>query len=272
MRVKITIVVFTLSLIPGNLFSGTKEEVIRLQSDVLQLQNLVRTLQKDLDRSSGMNQSLLEQLNDQIANSNSLLKELVGAFRSQRNSDQEVASGLRNDIQDVVIKLDDTNNRVAALHRKFEESQARRDSLRLTTPVIGTDPKPDQIYHLSYNDYLTGNYELAITAFREFLTKYPESEFSDNAAFYLAICHQMQGRYEQSIDVLDEVINMYPNSDKAPSAYYKKAMAQLDLQKNEDAIDTFSKLISIHSDSPESQLALQELEKLGIALTEIDSR
>ena len=89
MRVKITIVVFTLSLIPGNLFSGTKEEVIRLQSDVLQLQNLVRTLQKDLDRSSGMNQSLLEQLNDQIANSNSLLKELVGAFRSQRNSDQQ---------------------------------------------------------------------------------------------------------------------------------------------------------------------------------------
>ena len=46
MRVKITIVVFTLSLIPGNLFSGTKEEVIRLQSDVLQLQNLVRTLRR----------------------------------------------------------------------------------------------------------------------------------------------------------------------------------------------------------------------------------
>lgn len=272
MRVALIVVFFTLSSISGNLYSGTKEEVIRLQSDVLQLQNLVRTLQKDIDRSSGMNQSLLEQLNDQIANSNSLLKELVGAFRSQRDSDQEVASELRLNIQDVVIKLDDTNNRVAALHRKFEESQARRDSLRLTTPVIGTDPKPDQIYHLSYNDYLTGNYELAITAFREFLTQYPESEFSDNAAFYLAICHQMQGRYEQSIDVFDEVINMYPNSDKAPSAYYKKAMAQLDLQKNEDAIATFSKLISIHSDSPESKLALQELEKLGVELTEIDSR
>ena len=245
-------------------FSGTKEEVIRLQSDVLQLQNLVRALHKGFDDSQGSNQSLLEQLNDQVATSNRLLQDMVTAMRAQQGETAAMASSLRDEMQNIIIKLDDTNNRVASLHRKLEESQTRRDTLRLPPTILGTDPKPDQVYYLTYNDYLVGNYELAIAGFRDFLSLYSESEYADNAAFYLAICHQMQGRYEQAIQVFDEVINMYPKSDMAPSAYYKKATTQMELQKNDEAIQTLSRLISLYPDSQESELAKRELNTLGV--------
>ena len=264
MRKLFAAVALILLLTPRPVFSGTKEEVIRLQSDVLQLQNLVRALQKGFDDNQGSNQSLLEQLNDQVATTNRLLQDMVTAMRSQQGEAAAMASALRDEMQNITIKLDDTNNRVAALHRKVEESQTRHQTLPLPSPIAGTDPKPDQIYYLIYNDYLVGNYELAITGFRDFLSRYAESEYADNAAFYLAICHQMQGRYEQAIQVFDEVINMYPKSDMAPSAYYKKATTQMELQKNDEAIQTLSRLVNLYPDSQESELAKRELNTLGV--------
>ncbi len=244
-------------------FSGTKEEVRRLQIDVLQLQNLVRALHKSFDDNHSTNQSLLEQLNDQVAATNRLLQDMVTVMRTQQEETVALASSLRDEMQNITIKLDDTNNRVAALHRKLEESQTRRD-LRIPTPIPGTGPKPDQVYHIAYSDYLAGNYELAIIGFRDFLSLYAENESADNAAFYLANCHQMQGRYEKAIQVFDEVINLYPKSDMAPSAYYKKATTQMELQKNDEAIETLSRLVSLYPDSQESELAKQELSTLGV--------
>ena len=50
--------------------AGTKEEIIRLQSDILQLQNQIRLVKKGADESNAILKSLLEQLNDQIATTN----------------------------------------------------------------------------------------------------------------------------------------------------------------------------------------------------------
>ncbi len=268
MKKTLALILSLLFLITGPAFSGTKEEVIRLQSDVLQLQNLVRTLQKSFDDNHGSNQSLLEQLNDQVATTNRLLQDMVGAIRAQKGATAKVVAELHDEMQNITIKLDDTNNRVASLHRKLEESQTRTQALRIPSPVVGTDPKPDQVYHLAYNDYVAGNYELAVTGFRDFLSHYSESEYADNAAFYLAICHQMQGRHEQSIQVFDEVLNMYPQSDMAPSAYYKKATTQMELQENDEAIQTLSRLISLYPDSQESELAKRELDSLGVEVNQ----
>jgi tol-pal system protein YbgF len=267
MKKNLAAVALILLLAPKPVFSGTKEEVLRLQSDVLQLQNLVRSLHKSFDDNHGSNQSLLEQLNDQVATTNRLLQDMVTAMRSQQEEAVAMASALRDEMQNITIKLDDTNNRIAALHRKVEEGQTREQTLPLPTPIAGTDPKPDQIYYLAYNDYLVGNYELAITGFRDFLRGYAESEYADNAAYYLAICHQLQGRYEQAIQVFDEVINMYPKSDMAPSAYYKKATTQMELQKNDEAIETLSRLVDLYPDSQESELAKRELDTLGVGVS-----
>ena len=251
----------------GAVFSGTKEEVIRLQSDVLQLQNLVRALQKGFDDNHGSNQSLLEQLNDQVATTNRLLQDMVTAMRTQQEENSATASSLKDEMQEITIKLDDTNNRVAALHKRLEESQARSQSLRVASTVPGMGPRPDQIYYVAFNDYLSGNYELAIAGFRDFLSTYAESELADNAAYYLAVCHQTQGRYEQAIQVFDEVINLYPKSDVAPSAYYKKATAQMELQNNDAAIETLSRLVSLYPESQESELAKRELGTLGVQVS-----
>ncbi len=250
-------------------YAGTKEEIVRLQSDVLQLQEQIRLLQKSTDDRGNVLKSLLEQLNDQIAKSNLAMENLTQAMSGQKAEVGTAVSSLRQEIQKLSVKLDDTNNRIAGLYQKVEDSQVKASSLR-NVPSASSEGsggvEPDQVYSQAYNDYLMGNYDLAITGFQDFLTNYPNSEYADNAMHYLGVCYFEQNRYEQAIQAFDQVINLYPKGDKTPVAYFKKAAAYQALQKNNEAVDTWKKLYTLFPDSQEAKLAAQELEKLGVPL------
>lgn len=250
--------------------AGTKEEIIRLQSDMLQLQEQIRLVQKSMDENNGVLKSLLEQLNDQIAKSNMVMENLNQSLVNQKADAANVAAQVKQEIQKLSLKLDDTNNRVAGVYQKLEESQVKTASMRAIPSAgeTGGSLEPDQVYNQAYNDYLTGNFDLAITGFQDFVTSYPNNEYSDNALHYLGVSFMEQGRFEQAIQAFDQVINLYPKGDKTPVAFYKKALAYQDLQKNQESIDTFRKLITLYPDTQEAKLAAQELEKLGVAAQE----
>jgi len=256
-------------------YAGTKEEIVRLQSDVLQLQEQIRLLQKSTDDRGSVLKSLLEQLNDQIAKSNLAMENLTQAMSGQKAEVGTAVSALRQEIQKLNVKLDDTNNRIAGLYQKVEDSQVKASSLRNLPSGNGeasSGVEPDQVYSQAYNDYLMGNYDLAITGFQDFLTNYPNSEYADNAMHYLGVCYFEQNRYEQAIQAFDQVINLYPKGDKTPVAYFKKAAAYQALQKNTEAVDTWKKLYTLFPDSQEAKLAAQELEKLSVPLPKAGAR
>ena len=93
---------------------------------------------------------------------------------------------------------------------------------------------------------------------------FPESEYADNAAYYLGLSLQQLGRAEQAVQAFDEVINLYPKGDMTAAAYYKKGYVEAELQQNERAIQTFKRLVTLFPESQEAAVAKQELEKLGV--------
>ena len=256
---------------PSWAMAGTEEELVRLQNDVLQLQNQIRLLQKSTDENGSILKSLLEQLNDQIASANVRMEALTEALQDQKNDQGAFVTQIRQEIQSLSIKWDDTNNRIASLQQGLQENQLQVQSLR-EVPASGSSIEPDQVYSSVYNDYLMGNYELAIAGFQDFLVNFPDSEYSDNASYYLGVCYQEKGRYEQAISAFDQAINLYPKADKTPPAYYKKGSAQEQLQLNAEAIDTWRKLATIFPESQEAILAIQELERLGVDISEFQTQ
>ena len=243
---------------------GTKEEIIRLQSDVLQLSNQIRLLQKSTDETGSVFQSLLEQLNDQVAQMNLATDELHRTVQDQKTDVLNLVTSIRSEVQNLSVKLDDTNNRLAAVQKQQEEQQLRMQSLRTAPASAEGMIQPDQAYAAAYNDFIIGNYDLAMAGFQDLLDSHPDSEYSDNALFYSGICSQQQQRYEQAIQAFDQVINLYPKGDKTAAAYFKKAQVYQHLQKNTDAIDTLRELIEIYPDSQEAVQAQQELERMGV--------
>ena len=55
------------ALLAGTVVAGTKEELIRLQSDVQQLTSQLQLLQKSMSENDAILKTLLEQLSDRVA-------------------------------------------------------------------------------------------------------------------------------------------------------------------------------------------------------------
>lgn len=68
--------------------------------------------------------------------------------------------------------------------------------------------------------YDLGDYEIAITTFQQLIDDYPDSEYTDDAQYYIAWSYYNLNSYAQAITEFEKVINNYPNSEFTDNAQY----------------------------------------------------
>lgn len=261
----ILLVLFTPAASPG-----TKEELIRLQSDILRLEKQIQELQKTNVENSAVIKTLVEQLNDQVGNQKVLLTTLASAVQESRADVRATVASVLNEIRGLQVKLDETNSRIAALSQQVAESRVRVEQVNPPLGNVGfSGPAPatgalsgEEIYKTAYDDYILGSYEMAIQGFREYLKRFKDAEKSDDAQYYIGISLFDLQKFSDAIVAFDAVINLYPQGNKVPAARFKKAAALLALQKRTEAIEEYQSLIKNHPASEEATLAKQELERL----------
>ena len=78
---------------------------------------------------------------------------------------------------------------------------------------------PQEAYSMAYNDYLKGNYDLAIESFKLYRSQFPDSPLADNALYWIGECRYSQLKFEEAVDAFDELILTYPQGDKAAAAH-----------------------------------------------------
>jgi tol-pal system protein YbgF len=161
------------------------------------------------------------------------------------------------------------------LHKKLDELAATLEATRAQLERyhqpgggIGEAPPPGadhrSLYNAAYNDYLRGNYDLAQRAFEEYVSKFPGSELTDNAHYWIGETHYRKQRFPQAIDQFEVVLKQYPHSDKAASALLKKGYSHLELGQRSQGVVQLRQVIRQYPRSDEARLALQRLRELGI--------
>ena len=65
---------------------------------------------------------------------------------------------------------------------------------------------PQEAYSMAYNDYLKGNYDLAIESFKLYRAQFPGSPLADNALYWIGECRYSQRKFEEAVDAFDELI------------------------------------------------------------------
>ena len=173
-------------------------------------------------------------------------------------------------------KLDETHFRLAQLAQQMaatnQELQAVRSAAEEAqrspepspAPASADPANPQMLYDTAYGDYVSGNYDLAILGFRQYLDKASGTEQADNAAYWIGECYYRQGKYQLAIEQYDEVLTRYEHSDRTASALFKKGYAYFELGQRPQAIVQLQKVICDHPETDEAQLATQRLEELGI--------
>ena len=243
--------------------AGTKEELMRLQSDVLALQNQIREFEKTFSEKTEGLRSLVVQLNDQVAKSNLMLNTISATLANQASGTNSSQQSALQEIRNLSGKLDDTATRISALAQQVNELKVQSKAITQGSANQGGGFSTASTYDQAYNDFMQGNLDLAIQGFTTYLASSPNGDKAAAAQYYIGYSYLNQQKLPQAVSAFTRVVNDYPGSAQTPSALYRRAQAELALQETENAIADFKSVIERFPSASESDMAKDQLQKLG---------
>ena len=200
---------------------------------------------------------------------------------------------LLRSIEALQAKLDDTSRRLAELSQQIaaSQSESHAGSANLSAapmagvgaprpnpiapssstssiaapPRIGGNagPSPQQLYDTAYGDYTKGRYELSIAGFQEYIDRYPSTDLTDNAQYWIGEANYSEKKFDQAIREFDSLLRRWPQSDKASGALLKKGLALAELGRKAEAVVALQYVVHEYATSDEARIARQKLTALG---------
>jgi len=128
------------------------------------------------------------------------------------------------------------------------------------------ESSPEELYRAAYEDYMRGNYELAADGFGEYRRRWPSTELSDNALYWIGECLDAQDKTEEALAIFTQVLEEYPASDKAPAAQLKKGLLYLKLGDKGQGALNLQYVVYEYPGTREADLARERLRSLGMTI------
>jgi tol-pal system protein YbgF len=94
-------------------------------------------------------------------------------------------------------------------------------------------------YEAAFRLYAERDYRAAASRFQGFIQAYPQSDYADNALFWIAECHQKLGDLVLAAVTFERVQKQYPHGNKVPDALYRQAVALLEIGRQRGESDRY---------------------------------
>ena len=98
--------------------------------------------------------------------------------------------------------------------------------------------------------------------FKTYLKKYPNTEYSDSAQFWIGECYYFERKYEQAILEYEKVIKNYPQGNKVPNAMLKQGFAFLNLGDKSSAKLLLEQVAKNYPGSNQARMARAKLAEI----------
>ena len=239
-----------------------------------------------LQEQSQLLQNLIGSVTDVLKAVNARLDQQAETTRKAFADQKLVIDNLTNDVRVIREKLDDNNVRIGSLTQEV-------DSLRQSMQQIGSRPSgtndadapaagapsgalpqpggqphagvsvsPQKLFDSAMGDYYSGQYDLAILGFGDYIKSFPKSDLADDAQVNICMAYLQDGKNDKAVEACDVAIRTYPNGDKIPDAFYRKGLALRNLRDLTGARDAWDHVVKAYPDSDAGRLAKQGLEQV----------
>ena len=241
--------------------AGTKEELIRLQSEIATLQKQFLDFNENYsERLDGL-RSLIIQLNDQIAKTNNNMSRLDTALNNRTQDARSQDKSLLEEFRSLHEKINDVATGVSVLAQQFNDYK-----LQASTRVgPASSLSAETMYTQAMRDFTLGDFDMAIEGFKTYVDSYPGGETAAKALLNIGESYSFQNMLPQAVDAFTRVINDYPQATVVPTALYKRANIEIALQNIDNAIADFRDIIERFPTASEANLARSELRRLESA-------
>jgi len=253
-----------------------------LQQDVAQLRQDLNSLTLAVHRGRGDTETVVGQLDRRTREQNAESSKQITALGARVDS-------LSAEVARLTARLDELSQRIDALGRAAPSGggsmippPARSGAAPVPAPSgsVAAAPRPsgggtpEESYQAAYLDFSKGLYPLAITEFRDFLRRFPDSALSDSAQYWIGEAYFSMARatasqpdkarenLEQAVQEFRKVMVAYPRGAKVPTALYKEALALVELKQTALAQARLQYLVEHFPQSEEAPLAKERLASL----------
>lgn len=219
-----------------------------MQSDLNRLTHQLQEHQRQTDEYLKAHQEMLDRMEESVTSLHKGQADVGVEMMSLKEYLQEVQGLSDKWRKDLTLRLSRKDEEARELREKQDRFVLRLNFLETYLGVVEKDTKSengdrnkpsngvtkdtpkvfsdkDQVYAAAYDLFKEGIYEKARAQFRDFLKNYPNTEYSDNAQFWIGECYYFEGNYEQAILEYDKVTKNYPNGDKVSQALLKQGLA-----------------------------------------------
>jgi tol-pal system protein YbgF len=140
-----------------------------------------------------------------------------------------------------------------------------------TLNTLGSAPTPppgmqaETTYTNAYRDYSSGNLDLALQEFLDYLKYFQSTQLAPNAQYYLGDIYYRKGDYLNAVQAFDGVLEHYSETNKTADAHYMKGVSLLKLNRRDAAAKEFKDVINRYPASDLATKSKQKLRELGLS-------
>lgn len=268
------------------------KEMIELQRDVAQLQEQTRLLQQSIDTKIAQLQVLAQQSLDAGNRANASVGDLSRAVQASgadigKQVLQPMAvlstriDGMAQDLQSVQAGVADQNARMAKIQQQLVDLKNAMSTMPAPgstapppagvpaggPPVADTTVPPissSQLWQNAKRDMDSGNSELALNEFQDYLKFYRATDLGVNAQFNIGQIHYTQRKLDLAVKDFDQVLEAWPVNPKTPDAHYMKGRALIQLSQRNEAAREFNAVVTQFPSSPAAATSKAALKQLGM--------
>ena len=197
------------------------------------------------------NQSLLE-LSQRIEASQNEVREVRGQVEELQHALNRTQDQQREQYADV-------DRRVSALE-SGGASAATGGGAAGALPIPQGDDRAN--YQAAFDLLKDGKYPEATSAFKQFISTFPDSTLSDNAWYWLGESHYVTRQYGDALKAFRTVVDKYPASRKLPDALLKIGYCNYELKNFSEARTALNQVVQQYADTTAARLASQRLSKM----------
>jgi len=240
---------------------AANREMERLQIQVATLQSHLAELQRAMADHSRE----IKRLADIVAEQNAALKKVLqdGELRNEATEHR---------LEEIAERLAHVSERLsagggsasaaptpAAPASPTAASRGEGTAPPRATPPPAAAPLPGELFSQAYADYTRGQYDLALQEFGEYLKRFPDTERTDDAQYWIGVCRAGKQQYAEAIAAWDALISEFPSSDKRPDAHVKKGGALEKLGRRREALTQYRFVVDHYPNSPAAKIAGDKL-------------
>lgn len=204
-----------------------------------------------------------------IAADMTTIREDMESLKGDREVQGKSESDLKQEFIEMRKQFDQLSSRMTAIENALEVKSGATQAPK-GEKVIGSDSKsaaPGKnektlAYDSAYDAFKKEDYGKARAGFQNFLKKYPNTEYSASAQFWIGECYYFEKKYEQAILEYEKVIKDYPKGSKVPSALLKQGFAFLNIGDKSSAKVLLAQVVKDYPATSQAKLAKAKLAQI----------